>query len=820
MGDESFDIFKEQKASLFPTPRPFQDKAHEMLRDGYKHGHKNQLICAPTGAGKTVLSLRIINEALKKNKRAVFICDRKTLINQTSETADRYGMDHGIIQADHWRRKPESNFQIASIQTLMRRKWPGFDVAVVDECFVDGTEILTDKGFVDFKHVDTDCTVAQYNKDQSIEFVKPTGIVSRMHIGNVVRFYGTKGFDIVVTPNHDMVIEHGARGIEKVMAYDLKPNHYKRFIAAGYSSVKSTTSLTPIERMYIAFQADGSVHNIPSNGTMVASFTFVKDRKIDRFLDLIEDGGWRITETTAVGDRRRFLVYGLPVISKEVAEHFNIAEIGHEKAVAIINEMVEWDGSKISDTLLYYSSVVKRNADFYQSICAIGGIRSRITVQVDDRSDAFSDVYRLFVRTDESTVCGGSIDKETISYSGMVHCVTVPSGMIIVRRNGRVVVCGNCHVQMKSWVDFAMDKSIKTAVIGLTATPFSKGLGKIFTNAIMAATMHELTQQGILVPMRVFSCTKPDMAGAETLGGEWTDKAAEERELQIVGDVVTEWVKFGENRKTIIFGSTIAHCEEMCRQFNEAGICAAVYTSHTSDDERAEILDEYKQFDSPLKILISVEALARGFDVPAVSCLGDARPLRKSFSTVIQMWGRALRASPETSKTDAILLDFSGNVHRFAESFEHFYFNGIDKLDDGEKLDKEVRKDDPKEERKCPQCGHIPFVKRCASCGFERVSLSLIEHLPGEMREITIGKKKAAESPEHLWAQIATFSRSHGKPETASARAYYLYRDIMGTSPPRHFDMSVPAVEVSAAVIGKIRSRQIAHAKGMEKRRA
>ena len=507
MGDESFDIFKDQKASLFPTPRPFQDKAHEMLRDGYKHGHKNQLICAPTGAGKTVLSLRIINEALKKNKRAVFICDRKTLINQTSETADRYGMDHGIIQADHWRRKPESNFQIASIQTLMRRKWPGFDVAVVDEC----------------------------------------------------------------------------------------------------------------------------------------------------------------------------------------------------------------------------------------------------------------------------------------------------------------------HVQMKSWVDFAMDKSIKTAVIGLTATPFSKGLGKIFTNAIMAATMHELTQQGILVPMRVFSCTKPDMSGAETLGGEWTDKAAEERELKIVGDVVTEWVKFGENRKTIIFGSTIAHCEEMCRQFNEAGICAAVYTSHTSDDERAEILDEYKQFDSPLKILISVEALARGFDVPAVSCLGDARPLRKSFSTVIQMWGRALRASPETLKTDAIMLDFSGNIHRFAESFEHFYFNGIDKLDDGEKLDKEVRKDDPKEERKCPQCGHIPFVKRCASCGFERVSLSLVEHLPGEMREITIGKRKAAESPEHLWAQIATFSRSHGKPETASARAYYLYRDIMGTSPPRHFDMSVPAVEVSAAVIGKIRSRQIAHAKGMQK---
>jgi len=510
VGDESFDIFKERVESKFPKPRAFQEVVHQKLRDGYRNKHKNQLVVSSTGSGKSFIGLRIINESIAKGKRAAFICDRKTLINQTSETADRYGMPHGIIQADHWRKNPNEQFQIASIQTLMRRKWPHFDLVIIDEA----------------------------------------------------------------------------------------------------------------------------------------------------------------------------------------------------------------------------------------------------------------------------------------------------------------------HCQMKEWVDYAKDKNNKTAVIGLTATPFSKGLGQIFTNVVMAATMHELTQQGILVPMRVFSCTKPDMAGAETSGGEWTDRAAEERELKIVGDVVTEWVKFGENRKTIIFGASIAHCDEMCRQFNEAGVMAAVYTSRETDAECSDLLEEYKQPDSPLKILLSIEKLAKGFDVPSVSCICDARPLRKSLSTAIQMWGRGLRISPETDKQNCILLDFSGNILRFAESFEHFYFNGIDKLDDGEKLDKEVRKDDPKEERKCPQCGHIPFVKRCASCGFERVSLSLVEHLPGEMREITIGKKKAAESPEHLWAQIATFSRSHGKPETASARAYYLYRDIMGTSPPRHFDMSVPAVEVSAAVIGKIRSRQIAHAKGMEKRRA
>jgi superfamily II DNA or RNA helicase len=79
--------------SKFPAPRPFQLTAHEQLRAGFRAGHKNQLIMAPTGAGKTYLGLRICNEAMQKGKRAVFLCDRTTLINQTSEAADGYGLN-------------------------------------------------------------------------------------------------------------------------------------------------------------------------------------------------------------------------------------------------------------------------------------------------------------------------------------------------------------------------------------------------------------------------------------------------------------------------------------------------------------------------------------------------------------------------------------------------------------------------------------------------------------------------------------------------------------------------------------------------------
>jgi DNA repair protein RadD len=101
-------------------------------------------------------------------------------------------------------------------------------------------------------------------------------------------------------------------------------------------------------------------------------------------------------------------------------------------------------------------------------------------------------------------------------------------------------------------------------------------------------------------------------------------------------------------------------------------------------------------------VLISVEALAKGFDVPDVGCICDARPLRKSLSTAIQMWGRGLRSSPDTGKKDCYLLDFSGNIVRFLKTSTTCTSTGWTSLDDGEKLDKKIRKDEEFEKKGCP----------------------------------------------------------------------------------------------------------------------
>lgn len=354
--------------------------------------------------------------------------------------------------------------------------------------------------------------------------------------------------------------------------------------------------------------------------------------------------------------------------------------------------------------------------------------------------------------------------------------------------------------------------STETAVVGLTATPCTKGLGLLYTHLINAATMHELTESGVLVPLKILTCVTPDMHGAETANGEWTAQSASQRELTIVGDVVREWQEHGEDRKTIGFGADIAYCTELMQRFNAAGIPTQLYTCETKNAEREEILEEFRKPDSAIRVLLSVEALGRGFDVPDIGCVIDARPLRKSLSTVIQQWGRGLRSSSDTGKSSCTLLDFSGNAQRFIRDFEDIYFNGFTALDTAEKLDRVIRKDEDYVPGGCPVCGYKPFHKRCLACGYEKVTRANVVEEAGEMREIRIGKRVAASDKEHLWRQLCAVAATAKKPQ---GRAAHLFHDITGEWPPAewHVSSTEPA-DPTSATLDKIRSLNIAWRKG------
>lgn len=112
--------------------RPYQADAIEAVANSLRR-HQKTVLSIPTGGGKTRIATAIIQRALNKGNAVLFICDREELIDQTSRAFDKAGIDHGVIQGMHWRRRPGLPVQIATAQTLARRRWPHADLVIWDE---------------------------------------------------------------------------------------------------------------------------------------------------------------------------------------------------------------------------------------------------------------------------------------------------------------------------------------------------------------------------------------------------------------------------------------------------------------------------------------------------------------------------------------------------------------------------------------------------------------------------------------------------------------------------------------------------------------
>lgn len=120
------------------TLYPDQIELDAALRAAFGH-HQSVLVYAPPGAGKTVLASHVMEGAHRKRRRAIFVCHRKLLLEQTSKTLRKFDIPHGFI-AQGWPRNPLANIQVATIGTLVSRmdRYPA-DLIVCDEAHISGS---------------------------------------------------------------------------------------------------------------------------------------------------------------------------------------------------------------------------------------------------------------------------------------------------------------------------------------------------------------------------------------------------------------------------------------------------------------------------------------------------------------------------------------------------------------------------------------------------------------------------------------------------------------------------------------------------------
>jgi len=328
-------------------------------------------------------------------------------------------------------------------------------------------------------------------------------------------------------------------------------------------------------------------------------------------------------------------------------------------------------------------------------------------------------------------------------------------------------------------------------VIGLSATPFTKGLGNVYKNVVSTVTTEQLVNQNVLVPLRVFIAKEIDMTGAKKVAGEWSQAESTKRGMQITGDVVQEWIKktneiFGRARKTVVFCSGVEHGADLAKKFAEQGYNFIPISYKDDDQFKRDVIEDFGKPDTEIHGLIATDILTKGFDVPDVMIGVSARPFSKSLSSHIQQMGRVMRGCE--GKEFGVWLDHSGNYLRFREDWEEVYFNGVDKLDDGKEKTKKEKTDVEKEAAKCPACGGLwpSGSDTCSHCGYVRAKKSMVESVPGEMEELS---QQSREAKQAFWSMCQYKVQNHG---WQPGRAAHTYKDKFGVWPKGLSDVAAP----------------------------
>jgi superfamily II DNA or RNA helicase len=308
--------------------------------------------------------------------------------------------------------------------------------------------------------------------------------------------------------------------------------------------------------------------------------------------------------------------------------------------------------------------------------------------------------------------------------------------------NADVVLVDECHRSIsKSYMDLLQCYYSDKIIIGCTATPAradGRGLGELYTALIEVAKVKELTEQGFLTPARYFVPVTVDLEGVKIAMGDYVIKELDEKlnKAKVIGDVVENWLKLAEGRKTIVFAVNVAHSKNLCEAFNRAGVSAEHLDARSSDEERQAVFLNMEK--GRTQVICNVALYQEGMDVPGISCVVIARPT-KSMGLYRQCCGRGLRPLP--GKKNCLILDH-GNVIE-----EHGLLDWDVEwvLDGKERAWKKPRRENVTKLVKCRAC-NLVFSSRatCPDCGTEVVSFGRkMKTIEAELEELTDKKPKA-----------------------------------------------------------------------------
>lgn len=388
-----------------------------------------------------------------------------------------------------------------------------------------------------------------------------------------------------------------------------------------------------------------------------------------------------------------------------------------------------------------------------------------------------------------------------------------------------LLIIDECHSLFRAHIDLM--NANDGFVVGLSATPFTKGLGKYFDGLVKPITARRLIEKGFLSKYEAYGPDTIDLSGVKTIAGDFDVNEVGVRidKPKLVANVVDTWFKRAKGLKTICFATNIAHSKHLAREFTRRGVSALhidCYTGKESSDERLVRKDIFSKYRcGEITVLCNVDLATKGLDVPDIACVIQGRPT-KSLMIHDQQIGRGLRISP--GKDGLIILDHAGNHERLG------FIDGPrpDALDGGERKScsqkkKEREREEPMPKR-CPSCDFLKpaGMRKCPACGLVAEFAEDVATAKGELKKLERKEYTLAEKQAFLGGLNSHYADVYAKKgwpvkHGCFGPAIKLYEKKFGCKPSNKIDWSYKC-EISEEVKKYITADRIRWAKSKEKR--
>ncbi len=360
----------------------------------------------------------------------------------------------------------------------LRKKVPIKNQRQTPYCHSDDTEVLTADGWVQWPNYDGQSDLATINPySHSLEFQTPSCIHVCEYDGQMIHSTNAKS-PFSVTPDHRMLVrrwDERARTLrddyEFVLAKDL--GWYSGLLSVPKGYVAPTFKQIEIDgRVFdgddfialIALVVSDGFAGSSEKGVNTVSYCCFDKRMQPRVRELSHRLGFKEQpEREGV-----WSLHCLPELAKWVRENCYhgtpyrsltkcVPTLVKISSARQIKHFLEWFGDRTnkgydSGRSTTYSSSSRRLIDDIQELLFKVGIRSGISRQ-DGRTSHYNgqdivskERWNCIEYSTEELSISRKKQIETETYKGSVFCATVPNGTLVTRKDGRILISGNCWI--------------------------------------------------------------------------------------------------------------------------------------------------------------------------------------------------------------------------------------------------------------------------------------------------------------------------------------------------------------------------------------